>query len=163
MRDSVIATLSVDARRAGHGAFAHALEHSGAADPESLVEHYLAAGDTARARLHVLVAAAAAQRGLAFMRAARLYRMALDIGADCPRHDLLRHAAAALVSAGRSADAAEVYADALTRAVATQGANGSGRCTPGYVLSGTLGRLTVPGAKSAGTAAGSWGPMTVTS
>jgi hypothetical protein len=43
------------------------------------------------------------------------------------------------------------------------GARGSGRCTPGYVFSGTLGSATVPGASSSGVASGSCGPITVTS
>ena len=42
------------------------------------------------------------------------------------------------------------------------GARGIGRCSPGYVFSGTLGSATVPGASSSGVASGSCGPITVT-
>ncbi|MEP7050120.1 MAG: AAA family ATPase [Pseudomonadota bacterium] len=112
VRESVVATLSDEQRRTGHGSLAHVLENSGSADPEALVEHYLAAGNSARARLHVLRAAEAAEAALAFMRAARLYRLALDIGVDRPRHELLARAGEALVHAGRSSEAADAYQEA---------------------------------------------------
>ena len=112
VRDSVLATLSKEQRRSWHGSLAKALESSGTADPEALVEHYLAAGDSERARLHVMTAAEAAESALAFMRAARLYRMAIEIGVDRPRHELLARAGDALVHAGRSSDAADAYREA---------------------------------------------------
>ena len=112
VRDSVVATLSKEQRRSWHGALASVLEASGTADPEALVEHYLAAGDSQRARLHVMTAAEAAENGLAFMRAARLYRMAIEIGVERPRHELLARAGDALVHAGRSSDAADAYREA---------------------------------------------------
>jgi serine/threonine protein kinase/tetratricopeptide (TPR) repeat protein len=112
VRDSVLATLSQEQRRSWHASLASVLEASGSADPEALVEHYLAAGDTERARLHVMTAAEAAENGLAFMRAARLYRTAIEIGVDRPRHELLARAGDALVHAGRSSDAADAYQEA---------------------------------------------------
>ncbi len=81
IRDSVLATLDEPSRRGLHGALARALEASGNADPEALLEHYLGAGELAQARRHVLTAARAAEAGLAFLRAARLYRAAIEIGA----------------------------------------------------------------------------------
>jgi hypothetical protein len=118
VRDSVLASLSPELRRGWHGTLASVLEASGTADPEALVEHYLAAGDTERARLHVLTAAEAAERGLAFMRAARLYRMAIEIGVDQPKYELLARAGDALVHAGRSSDAADTYREAAESAPA---------------------------------------------
>ncbi|HEX3849929.1 MAG TPA: protein kinase, partial [Polyangiaceae bacterium] len=112
VRDSVVATLTQEQRRSWHGSLAKVLELSGTADPEALVEHYLAAGDSERARLYVMTAAEAAENGLAFMRAARLYRMAIEIGVDRPRHELLARAGDALVHAGRSSDAADAYQEA---------------------------------------------------
>jgi len=114
--DSVAATLSPASRRGVHGALARALEASGSADPEALVEQYLAAGDLEHARLHVLTAARAAEDGLAFMRAVRLYRMALEIGVERPRYELLTRVGDALVNAGRSAEAADAYHEAATAA-----------------------------------------------
>jgi len=119
VRDSLVATLLPERRRGLHGALARALEASGTADPEALVEHYLGAGDTEHARLHVLTAALAAESGLAFMRAARLYRVAIEIGVEQPRHDLLTRVGDALVNAGRSSEAADAYQEAA--AVAPSG------------------------------------------
>ncbi len=116
VRDSVITNLSSERRRGWHGSLARALSATGNADPEALVEHYLGADDTEHAREHVLAAAAAAENGLAFMRAARLYRMAIEIGVDRPRHDLFAHVGDALVHAGRSSDAADAYLDAARAA-----------------------------------------------
>jgi len=116
VRDSVVASLSSDSRRALHAALAHALEASGAADPEALVEQYLAAGDREHARQHVLEAAQAAEDGLAFLRAARLYRTALELFVERPRHELLTRVGDALVNAGRSADAADAYHEAAQSA-----------------------------------------------
>ncbi|HEX2670772.1 MAG TPA: AAA family ATPase, partial [Polyangiaceae bacterium] len=110
--DSIVATISSESRREIHRALAHALEASGTADPEALVEQYLGAGDLAHARRHLLDAVHAAEASLAFMRAVRLYRTALEIGVERPRHELLSRLGDALVNAGRSADAADAYRDA---------------------------------------------------
>jgi eukaryotic-like serine/threonine-protein kinase len=136
VRDSVVATLSVDQLGARHATLARVLEASGTADPEALVEHYLAAGDRERARLHVLAAAETAERGLAFMRAARLYRTALQIGVDRPRHELLICAANALVHAGRSSDAAEAYGEAAQEAPAYRALELKRRAAEHYLKSG---------------------------
>ena len=112
VRESVVATLSVARKRDWHGALAKALEESGRADPEALLEHYLGAEDHENARRHALAAAQAAETGLAFLRAARLYRVALEIGVDRPPAELLAAVGNALVNAGRSAEAADAYLDA---------------------------------------------------
>ncbi len=112
VRDSLLATLPPESRRGWHGALARVLEASGTADPEALVEHYLGAGDTEHARLHVIEAALAAESGLAFLRASRLYRMALEIGVERPRHELLTRVGDALVNAGHSSEAADAYNEA---------------------------------------------------
>jgi len=134
--DSVVATLSSVHKRAVHGALARALEASGAADPEALVEQYLAAGDTGQARLHVLTAAQAAEDGLAFLRAARLYRMALEIGVARPRHELLTRVGDALVNAGRSAEAGNAYREAAEAAPREQAVELSRRAAEHYLKGG---------------------------
>ena len=136
VRDSVVANLPAERRRARHGALAQALEASGSADPEALIEHYLGAGDVPQARRHVLAAAAAAEAGLAFMRAARLYRMALEIGVACPRHELLGKLGDALVNAGRSAEAAEAYQQAAELAPSELGVELRRRSAEHYLKSG---------------------------
>jgi eukaryotic-like serine/threonine-protein kinase len=112
VRDSVVTSLSPERRRVWHGSLARALEATGSADPEALVEHYLGAGDLGHARQHVLAAATAAENGLAFIRAARLYRMAIEIGVERPQSELLAKVGDALVHAGHSSDAADAYLDA---------------------------------------------------
>ncbi|HKO50748.1 MAG TPA: protein kinase [Polyangiaceae bacterium] len=134
--DSVLAALSVPRQRALHGALARALEATGSADPEALVERYLAADEAENARLHVLRAAQAAEDGLAFLRAARLYRMALAIGADRPRHELLTRVGDALVNAGRSAEAADAYHDAARAAPSEQAIELSRRAAEHYLKGG---------------------------
>ncbi len=119
-----------------HAALARALEANGSADPEALVEHYLGAGDTEQARRHVLAAAEAAEDGLAFMRAARLYRMALEIGVPRPRHALLTRVGDALISAGRSAEAADVYREAAQAAPSEQAIELSRRAAEHYLKGG---------------------------
>ena len=116
VRDSVTTTLEAPRKRAWHAAWAEALEASGRADPEALVEHYLCADDPERARGHVLGAAQAAESALAFVRAARLYRLAIEIGVARPRDELFNRLADALVNAGRSSDAADAYLEAAATA-----------------------------------------------
>ncbi len=110
VRDAADRTLRDGARRAAHGRLADALVRSGRADPEALWEHYLAAGDAERARQYALLAAEAAAHGLAFLRAARLYRVALERGLADPERVVRRKLAAALVNGGQGAEAARVYA-----------------------------------------------------
>jgi tetratricopeptide (TPR) repeat protein len=134
--DSVVATITGAKRRALHGALGRALEDSGTADPEALVEQYLAAGDTERARLHVLTAARAAEDGLAFVRAARLYRVALEIGVERPRDELLTRVGDALVNAGRSAEAADAYREAAIAAPRERAIELSRRAAEHYLKGG---------------------------
>jgi eukaryotic-like serine/threonine-protein kinase len=134
--DSVVSALTGPGKQALHGALGCALEASGIADPEALVEQYLAAGDAERARLHVLPAAHAAEQSLAFLRAARLYRMALEIGVERPRHELLGHAGDALVNAGRSAEAADAYREAAKTASGGQSVELSRRAAEHYLKGG---------------------------
>ncbi|MEI9950779.1 MAG: hypothetical protein WDO74_17815 [Pseudomonadota bacterium] len=134
--DSVVAPPERRQAASLHGALARALEASGTADPEALVEQYLAAGDIEQARLHVLSAAQAAEGGLAFLRAVRLYRMALEIGVERPRHDLLTRVGDALVNAGRSAEAADAYHEAAQAAPSEQAIELSRRAAEHYLKGG---------------------------
>jgi hypothetical protein len=136
VRDSVVAALSADGRRALHRALARALAASGAADPEALVEQYLAAGEAEQARKHVLEAAQAAENGLAFLRAARLYRVALQIGVERPRYELLTCVGDALVNAGHSADAADAYHEAAQAAASERAIELSRRAAEHYLKGG---------------------------
>ena len=62
---------------------------------------------------YALRAAHAADRALAFLRAARLYRAAIDLGAPSPEI-LYARLGQALANAGRGAEAAEAYLQAAS-------------------------------------------------
>ncbi len=111
IREGALDRLGPSERRTWHGSIAAVLEEKGA-DAEALVEHYLAADRPADARRFVLKAADSASSSLAFLRAARLYQLALELGADAPRGAILRKRADALVSAGRGSDGADAYLEA---------------------------------------------------
>jgi serine/threonine protein kinase/tetratricopeptide (TPR) repeat protein len=116
IRDSLLSSIDRGRQRSLHGRLARALEASTTADPGALVEHFLAAGDGAGARRHVLAAAAAAERGLAFLRAAELYRRAVELEVETPRWELERNVGDALLAAGHCAEAASAFASAVHHA-----------------------------------------------
>ncbi|HJZ87298.1 MAG TPA: AAA family ATPase [Polyangia bacterium] len=127
VREAVLAHLHEATRRAHHGRLANALEGSGAAagDPQVLVRHLEAAGETQRAAAQAERAARLASEALAFDQAAELYRTALRLGG--PSYDpvearrLRRLLGEALGNAGRGPESAEAYllaaegADAVSR------------------------------------------------
>ena len=65
-------------------------------------------------------AAEAAARGLAFLRAAGLYRRAIELSASHPRWLLERSIGEALLSAGHAAHAATAFASAVYHAPASE-------------------------------------------
>ncbi len=122
IREVVLARLGPEELRAEHGRLAGALMSSGHADPEMLAAHYENAGETERAAEYALAAATKANDALAFDRAARLYRMALGLKpeGDAARRRLLIALADALANAGRGAEAAQCYLDAVPGAAAAE-------------------------------------------
>jgi serine/threonine protein kinase len=130
LRAAVLATLDEDAVRGHHGWLAMALEDWGCDDAERLAEHHRGAGHPERAAIHALQAAEQAEHALAFDRAARMYRMVLDLdvtgrsdagavgrdGVDIVDDiDIQARLAHALASADRSREAAEAYLQAAAR------------------------------------------------
>ncbi len=115
IREVVVAGLSPRSLRAGHGALALALESSGRADPETLAVHFQATEEVVRAREYAVTAAARAEQALAFDRAARLYRQALDLVEDDgpERYRLEVQLGEALANAGHSREAAETFLQAV--------------------------------------------------
>ena len=87
-------------------------------DPETLATHFHEGGDPERAARYAESAAARAADSLAFDRAARLYRLALDLKpAGDPGHQRLRvQLGDALANAGRGSDAADAYLAAVQSA-----------------------------------------------
>jgi hypothetical protein len=119
VRDVVLDNTDSDRARACHRSLALTMLRKGNADEETLAEHFDAAGDSQRAGHHAVIAADAAANALAFDRAARLYRMALDRpGVEARRAELLEKLGNALGNAGRGGDAGRVLMEA---AAATDG------------------------------------------
>src|SRR5208283_1084573 len=71
--------------------------------------HLCAAGRAERARTHVERAADRAAHALAFVRAARLYRLALDLCGSEPLQSLQAKLADALANAGYGGEAGRAY------------------------------------------------------
>jgi tetratricopeptide (TPR) repeat protein len=114
IRESVFNHLSDDRRRELNRGLARELEEGGGADPETLGVHFEAAGERARAGQYYAQSADEAALALAFDRAVKLYRRALELGPGDPA--ALRRTRArlgdALANAGRSVEAAQAYQEA---------------------------------------------------
>ncbi|MEM7582429.1 MAG: protein kinase [Acidobacteriota bacterium] len=117
IREMVAGSLNPEALRDVHRILALALESSGRADPETLAVHFQATEEVVRAREYAATAAERAEEALAFERAARLYRLALDLTEEetgLHRYELQVKLGAALANAGRSREAAESYLQAVS-------------------------------------------------
>jgi hypothetical protein len=114
VREAILAHLSPQQLQGCHTRLALALEARGGADLEALAHHWFGAGDRVRAANYAADAATRAADALAFDRAARLYRQALEWrpaeGAFGRR--LKTRLGDALANAGHGAEAAEAYLDA---------------------------------------------------
>lgn len=112
IRETVLAHLSPEVLREHHGALATALVTLKDPDPEVLAVHFLGAGERKRAGHYSVAAADRAADALAFDRAARLYRLALDLDAAMARANqraIQVKLGDALASAGRGGEAARAY------------------------------------------------------
>jgi tetratricopeptide (TPR) repeat protein len=116
LREAIVAQLDPARREACHRSLARALEAAGGADAEALSNHWLGAGDPAKAGRFAVTAADQAVDALAFERGARLYQRALELLGEAGDPEAGRtmsiRCADALVYAGESAEAARVYASA---------------------------------------------------
>ncbi len=116
LREEVVRQLDEDARASHHRAIARAILEYSPPNPLTALEHFEAAGDTESVRRYVTAAANHASKLLAFERAARLYRRAIELEpGDVPLHELYRRLGAALANEGRGREAAEAYSAAAKR------------------------------------------------
>ncbi len=124
-----------------HRRLAEALESTGRADVETLATHFHAAGDRDRAAELAVAAAERASAALAFDRAARLYRLAVDLGAAGLGAELALRVtlADALAKAGRRREAAEAYLEAAPAADGIEALELRRRATAQQLLNGDLG------------------------
>jgi hypothetical protein len=138
IRETVTTHLSPARLRQCHAALAAALEEAGGADPEALATHLQGAGDLVRAGEHAARAARSAAEALAFDRAARLYRLALDLapGDARSRLQLQIDLATSLANAGRGNDAAGAFLAAAEAASDAQALDLRRRAAEQYLKSG---------------------------
>ncbi len=122
VREAAVDLLSEDDQRARHAGLAAAFERTPHPDPETLAVHLHGAGDHVRAGEFAAEAAARAAESFAFDRAARLYRMALELlpAAAPNRRDLRVALGHAYANGGRGRDAAEAYLTAVEGATAAE-------------------------------------------
>jgi tetratricopeptide (TPR) repeat protein len=117
VRETVVNHLPPATREDCHHRLARVLLDSGETDPETLAVHFQGAGQPDRAAAYFASAADQAAEALAFDRAAKLYRLALDLqppagasGPDSEDSRLLRTKLGdALANAGRGGEAAREY------------------------------------------------------
>ncbi len=143
--ESLRARMPAAVTRDWHGRLARALEPLPDSAPELLSAHWAGAGDLRRAADHAVRAAEEASKALAFERSARLYRRALELLAAlggvvdaAETHRLEITLAGALVAAGRSREAAEVYVRAARRAPAAEALDLRRRAAEAYLVSGQV-------------------------
>jgi hypothetical protein len=111
VRENVVAHLPPDTLAKHHGRLAEILEAAGQSGPEVLAVHFHRAGQLTKAGRCYAQAAAQATEALAFERAAKLYRLAVDLGpVGAEEENRLRTGLAdALANAGRGAEAGREY------------------------------------------------------
>jgi hypothetical protein len=122
IREAIAAQLPPDRLRRLHGRLAAVLEQSGEADPETLLVHFSGAGQQEAASNYAVMAADRARDALAFDRAARQYRLALELGSFAPaeRRQIQIKLGDALAAGGRGYDAAQAYLSAAEGALAAE-------------------------------------------
>jgi len=119
VRETIAQSLGEERRRACHSGIARALAAVEPCDPEAVFEHFRAAGENESAKGFVMAAAEAADRTLAFLRAASLYESAIALRAGSL--DLLyRRLGDAFANAGQLSNAAAAYLTGASHAAPTE-------------------------------------------
>ena len=138
IREAVVSLLDEEQQRDCHGRIADTLRASGDVDPELLFTHFRAAGREERAVEYAELAAAKAERALAFDRAAYFYRYMLEArGADGA---LYRSLGNVLALGGRGAAAADAFLAAASGANEVDGLELRRRAAEQLLQSGHIDR-----------------------
>ena len=139
IREAIVQRLGGRNLQRLHQRLAEAMVASERADPEALASHFREAGDTERAAEFATLAADAAAQALAFDRAARLYRSALDQRAETTElRPLLIKLGDALRKSGRGAQAAQAYLSAADGTSRTQAVDLRRRAAEQLLISGRI-------------------------
>ncbi|MGH7168871.1 MAG: ATP-binding protein, partial [Gemmataceae bacterium] len=126
IRETVLLHLDPPTLRNHHRALVSVLEGAEQTDPEVLAVHLVGAGESGRAGHYYALAAAQAAETLAFDRAAKLYRLALQLQGgralqpDQEERRLRTKLGDALANAGHGAESARAYLVATTGADAVE-------------------------------------------
>jgi len=141
IRETVIHHVDEARQVEHHRALALALEATAEADPEEMAMHYAAAGDSDTAARYATDAAARAMQTLAFDRAAKLYRLALELAPDHDEgQDLHVNLGTALANAGRGGEAADVFLLAVGMPGTANAVDLKRRAAEQYMVSGHVGK-----------------------
>ncbi len=140
VRAAAFARVSRVERVALHRSLARALESAGNPDPEALATHLFAAGHVDDAADHAGRAAEQAMAALAFDRAARLYRFAIELNAEpaSRAREWRIRLGEALAHAGRGAEAAHQFLAAVTGATTAEALDLKRRAAQQFLVSGHL-------------------------
>ena len=140
IRETVKKHLSPEALKTWHGELARVLEDAGGADSETLAVHFEAAGKPEMAGRYYADAATKAAKALAFDRAAKLYRQAIQLWPtlDEAGRSLRVELGDALANAGRGVEAARAYQDAATRVGGVDALQLQSRAAYQFLISGHI-------------------------
>jgi hypothetical protein len=138
VREAVMSRLPPDVVREHHHRLALSLELSGRADAEMVAVHFHGAGELERAGCHYALAADHAAQTLAFDRAARLYRLVLELRPVSAEEEcrLRERLGDVLANAGRGAEAAPVFLEAAQSSAALPALQLRQRAALQYLVSG---------------------------
>ncbi len=122
IRFAVLRLIDHEIRQTYHQRLVCAMQASGRADPQALANHYREAGQPQQAAEYAEQAAEEANQALAFDRAARLYRFALEfpVAEEGATRSLQIKLGQALLNAGRGAEAAAAFQAAARGAKAAE-------------------------------------------
>ena len=138
IRETVVAHLAAGTLKTHHGRLAVTLETSGKADPETLAVHFRGAEDPEKAGHYYALAADKAAEALAFVRAAGLYRLSLDLRPleEAAAREMRLKLGDALANAGHGPEAAREYQAASLGADADERLDLQRRAAYQYLISG---------------------------